>query len=253
MSQTDTPCKNCVFATYKGITQTGCSLDKIEMHRKNGIEIIEGFDEDKEFFILKNKRCVFARSQEWVHKDKPVEEQIKLMDKEIFPYNIIIINTDSSLDKLMTTLNSVYGQDLLPYHVSIVNRSGLSTEHDRYIIGVLESHRIPWKLKHMSDPEIPDCKFTDSIIDFMPTYYHSVFYSGFEIPSDTFSTIKDKIANENLMFAALLPNTDNQGWTVPTIIHKMYGGNKHKPLIDKLREEKCQMTPITEVLPNFPK
>ncbi len=93
----------------------------------------------------------------------------------------------------------------------------------------------------------------DLVVDFNIMPYYSVFHSGFEIPPDTFSTIRDKISNENLMFGALVANSDNQGLTVPHTIYKVYNGNKLKSLIDKLREDKCPTTPIHEVVKNFPK
>ncbi|KKL15383.1 hypothetical protein LCGC14_2506180, partial [marine sediment metagenome] len=40
MSKFDTPCKNCIFADYKDITQIGCVFNKLELFKQHDIEVI---------------------------------------------------------------------------------------------------------------------------------------------------------------------------------------------------------------------
>ena len=53
-----TPCKNCVFAIYDNITQTNCALHYLDIYRDKDIEILEAYDNDKEFYIINNKKCI---------------------------------------------------------------------------------------------------------------------------------------------------------------------------------------------------
>ena len=57
-----TSCKNCTFAIYDGITQTGCSANRIEKFDQS--DIIEAYDNEKEFYVI-NKFCNLYRSQSW--------------------------------------------------------------------------------------------------------------------------------------------------------------------------------------------
>jgi len=55
-----TNCKECVFAIYDGKTQVGCTHNRIEKFKPN---IIEAYDDDKEFYVI-NNLCNFYRNAE---------------------------------------------------------------------------------------------------------------------------------------------------------------------------------------------
>lgn len=60
-----TPCKDCVFATYENNTQNGCALNYIDKYKTNNIEILEAYDNDKEFYIINGKKCIGYRENKW--------------------------------------------------------------------------------------------------------------------------------------------------------------------------------------------
>lgn len=57
-----TSCKNCIFAVYEGITQTGCVANRLKKFDKN--DIIEAYDNEKEFYVI-NKFCNLYRPLSW--------------------------------------------------------------------------------------------------------------------------------------------------------------------------------------------
>jgi len=57
-----TSCKNCTFAVYNELTQTGCSADRIDKFDKS--DIIEAYDNEKEFYVI-NKFCNLYRPLSW--------------------------------------------------------------------------------------------------------------------------------------------------------------------------------------------
>jgi len=59
------PCKNCVFSVYDNNTQTDCSLNYLEKYKTIGAEILEAYDDDKEFFIVNSKKCIGYRENKW--------------------------------------------------------------------------------------------------------------------------------------------------------------------------------------------
>jgi|694.fasta_scaffold130964_3 hypothetical protein len=65
LSIVHTPCKSCVFAEYDENTQTGCRLNYIEKYKENGEQILEAYDDNKEFYIINGKKCVGYRENQW--------------------------------------------------------------------------------------------------------------------------------------------------------------------------------------------
>lgn len=65
ISKVHTPCKDCAFAEYKDITQTGCSIGYIDKYKNKGAAILEVYDNDKEFFVINDKKCIGYRENKW--------------------------------------------------------------------------------------------------------------------------------------------------------------------------------------------
>jgi len=76
-----TSCKKCVFANYENNTQISCHMEYLDKYRNNKEEILEVYDEDKEFFVINNKKCIGYRENKWFEKlglvDVSIEEKIK--------------------------------------------------------------------------------------------------------------------------------------------------------------------------------
>lgn len=55
-------------------------------------------------------------------------------------------------------------------------------------------------------------------------------------------------------FAMILPNSQNNGMVVPFLMYKIYNGNTHMPLQEKIELDKCQhlLFPIHKIIPNIP-
>lgn len=74
-----TACKECVYADYSGITQIGCHLNYITVFKDKKLSILEAYDEDKEFFVINNKKCIGFRNENWF-KERNLQEY-SLKDK----------------------------------------------------------------------------------------------------------------------------------------------------------------------------
>ena len=93
-----TPCKNCVFAEYDNKTQIGCHLDYIDRFKQSNIDIIEAWDEEKEFYIINKKKCVGYRENKWFASkglgDATLDAKIEFFNKNNFLHYLLIINTN---------------------------------------------------------------------------------------------------------------------------------------------------------------
>ena len=254
MQKTDTPCKNCTFAEYEGITQTGCELGRLDIFRANGVNIIEAYDEEKQFYVIEGRRCMYSRTNQWSidHQDDPIED---LLASEVeMPYQAIVIVNDKVKD-LIRTLKSLWNQDIKPQHVTII-RPFYHIKNLKFdaVRGLMEKSKVPWRMETIVDPEWSHRDMVDLVVPFVKFPYYAVFKAGIVVPRDTFRIISDKINDESFVFSALSPNKDGQGLVVPHMVHKLLMGNKDKPLLDKIRkQDECQIIPITEVCPNFPR
>lgn len=110
-----TPCKNCVFATYDNITQVGCALNYINKYKAKDVEILEAYDNELEFYIVNNKKCIGYRENSWFRKlgldNASLEEKIELYNKHNhLPYLMVVNLQDYSygaLDALEKDISSI--------------------------------------------------------------------------------------------------------------------------------------------------
>ena len=86
----NTSCKDCVFAEYEEVTQTGCRMNMIKKYSNNE-NIIECYDEEKEFFVIKARICPYMRTKLW--KDR-IDKYIK--DNEEFDHSRVVFDDDTN-------------------------------------------------------------------------------------------------------------------------------------------------------------
>ena len=110
--RTHTACKDCGFAHYKDKTQVGCLNDSLKAFEKNGTEIIEAYDDEKEFFIVDGRTCPNYRTKDWF--SKLFDNSKNIPTKELYKENkikvdvIILIGKDQDWrDK--THFTTAYG------------------------------------------------------------------------------------------------------------------------------------------------
>lgn len=103
-----TSCKSCVFAEYAGITQNGCAVGYLDKYRNKNIEILEVYDNEKEFYVINNKKCIGYRSSGW-SSALSFQEKIKKFNDQNHLHYLMIVNLnqfsdDKSVDALIKSL-----------------------------------------------------------------------------------------------------------------------------------------------------
>lgn len=251
-----TACKDCTFAIYVNGTQHGCALDKLHLFKKNGINILEAYDESNiGFYIIDDAKCYFYRDKSFMY-DKDFEDVKKhVLDNTKICYQVIIFS-NNNMEDMEKTLLSALQQNPPPIHIAIVRRFMDIYKPTEYL-ELLQRYekQIPlWRLQNVVDIDLTDEQAIDLVIDFEPMPIYSVFQSGFDIPKNLFNTINNRIIHLEQPFAALL-GINNNGFVSYTNIHKKLNGNAEKPFIEKLKENvetPDLLQPITNICPNFP-
>lgn len=255
MQKIRTICRDCIFATYEGKTQVGCSLGQIEKLVKIGGTLVEAYDQtNQEFYIIEDKLCMWSRPRSWA-RNKKEKDYVSIIRKEMqIPYQIMII-ANNSLDDVEKTIKSAVNQTIPPKHISVIRHA--DNELNRFdVVRILrkycEPKNIIWRSQNVIDD--PDL-VVDDIISFAPYPYYAKFNAGFKIPKNTFEELDRMIGEDLFRFAVILPNKDGNGEIVCTSIHGLYAGNAGQPLIEKIRESQCQnmIYPINSLLSFFPK
>jgi hypothetical protein len=129
---TKTSCKNCVFASYDGNTQSDCKAGRIDIYREKDI-VIEAYDNDKEFFVIKGF-CNYYRSKSWNNG----KVDLNKAKSEVAPSFDIMIdceNLDSNSQK--TILKSLENLNYDPKKVKISLYYPFNQEK-KYISNTLE-------------------------------------------------------------------------------------------------------------------
>lgn len=234
----DTVCKDCCFATWDGITQTGCDLGILDQYRELGVDVLECYDEDAEFNVVYGRTCPYKRSKQW--KEHYGDEYLNRLDLETkLPYHVVIFATNDMRD-LDKTIKSIEAQQLKPALVTVVREKG-NTIRPQVIVNRLKEteliHRTVNHLIRMSRDKALNLLFKSNKLP-----YYAVFNSGYEIPSDFLQTINDYVIKRLGQFAAIVPDEDGNGLVIPSSVHEYWyvQGNPDKTMIENIQEWECE-------------
>lgn len=251
MKTKDTICKNCYFAEWDDDqeTQIGCSLGMLDNARQAGLEVVDVFDDEKAFNIIKNRQCMYCRPKEW-GKDK--DDPIDYAEKELYlPFQALILTDEKSTKKeVFRSINQLAKQTVKPGYV-IVIRYSTSKVKPGVIAKYLKSKKfLLWKVEN---PIQSICKerqgrrLMDLCLHAKVHTYISTFVAGEYIPLNFYETIRYKILKEFFQFGILTNSKDTKynepihGVVVPQTIFKYYGNTLCE--IEKcLKENKASET-----------
>lgn len=251
----DTPCKNCAFTKYAGITQVGCKAGRLAKFRETGAEVIEAYDEEKEFYVVRDRVCMYRRPPNWL-SNKDIQKEVERARREIpFPYHAIVIGNDLTYE-IVATIRSLQHQTILPIKITVIRPKGTTTNIEN-IRHCLQETDISWNLPNILNPEIDTVdKWVRLALMADKTPYFGVFHAGCIVPHSTFAVLAHKTIDELMQFALIKPNNKGSGWIMPINAWEYYRitGSKEKTLIENVEEDlKCQgIYQINELVPSFP-
>lgn len=186
-----TSCKNCAFAKYEQNTQTECNLDYISKYKNIGSEIIEVFDNEKEFYVINNKRCIGYRDNEWFDKknmsNSTIEEKIIEFNKTNYLNYILVINlqefTINEFEKLCDQISKI---DIKPQKIIFIRHrdEDLSFSYE-IILSVLKNYKlnITWRIQTIVDEESTETEILYNIVVLNP---YSRFICYIKAPCENF-------------------------------------------------------------------
>lgn len=140
-----TPCKKCVFAEYNGQTQIDCELDYISKYRNKGIQILEVYDEEKEFYVINDKKCLGYRTNIWLEKNNITDKILAYKQAAYIDY-IAIIDTKTISVADLKQIIEILDNNIKPKKIYIIRHSGNTDVKYEEIKPILSQLSYPWKL-----------------------------------------------------------------------------------------------------------
>lgn len=146
-----TSCKNCVFASYTNKTQTGCELKYIDQFKKNHEEILEAYDDDLDFYIINNKKCLGYRELAWF-KSLDMEHSTVLEKKEYFIKNnhinyLLVIDLQNMNSNLETLKKTILDAPYKPQKIILIR---CTQDVDKFSFDLLNQFLIDAQLSNIS-------------------------------------------------------------------------------------------------------
>lgn len=243
----DTPCKNCCFAVYNDITQVDCARDRLDKYRSAGTTVIEAYDEDKEFYVIKNRICPFYRDKTWLDQlsgktDAEVEKILRFETMSSF-HLIILLKEDSTLEDLRKTVHSIQFEfvNVPPAQVTIIKPRKLIIR-PADIKELFTGIPVKWRIENL----IVDKSHSDIIHSTQKTVrsqYYCVCKAGWELPKNYFKIV-DRAIMDNLLQFGMIEVEDGQldGIIIPVHVHQYwyFHGNVEKTIPENIKEYQCQ-------------
>ena len=241
-----TSCKQCIFAQYNGNTQTGCSLSKLEKYKSLGVNIIEAYDEEKEFYIIEDRICRFLRTKDWAKNDQ-LSELIDKVNQETLIKCDCFILCENNIKNLYATIHSINALKMMPNMIYFLFKEDIKQD----ILTILSNIEFPFKIKRIFE-QGTDLRILDIAVSGCKSSFYSIFREGFTIPKNYFNNINQFINDKLGQFCLLKPYNIIDGLTVFNMSHKSNSGNMGSSIIEKLeiinKEENGKMVLEAEKL-----
>ena len=203
MQSYNTGCKDCVFAIYDGKTQVGCEFDRINKFKSVGLEVVESYDEDREFYVIKNHICNVGRLPAWAQNKTGDLKEIALKESSVKYQFILIDKGDVDVETLKEQVAKCLEQSVPPQAIHIIRYN--SSKISLLDMGqVLLRTNIVWSIQDIVEEE----QIVDYYIDRLLNKYYYLHYVQQDLCNDidpNISTaLNDKINIEIAKFGLLI-------------------------------------------------
>lgn len=159
-----TPCKNCSFAIYEDKTQTNCALEYLAVYNRNNQEVLEVYDDEKEFFVINNKKCPGYRESKWFdslsENTDTLEDKIAVYHKYNYIDYLLVINLlVLTRQQFIDLCEQISKLSIKPKKIILVRyppSSGIDTFPYEYLKENIEKYLIgtAWRIQTVVDPSI---------------------------------------------------------------------------------------------------
>lgn len=210
-----TSCKKCVFAEYSGNSQVGCSVDYLEKYRRVNATILEVYDEEKEFYVINDKKCLCYRENSWFKQygmeSAPLQDKIDKVKEHNHLHYLLVINLyDFSDENLKTALKEISNLSVKPQKIIFIRYVKNRSFEFKTLNSMLKESNLncQWRIQSMIDDSLTYDQILHNIVNMNKNYR---FVLSIKQPSDGIEHIisyADKTVYEELGSLHVVSNRD---------------------------------------------
>jgi hypothetical protein len=230
-----TACSHCVFALHDGVTQTGCSLGRLDKFREQGTEVVEAVDGlGNEFFVVNGRLCLAHRdrSSEWA-KQVPGANRAAAVRAELTQRVDVVVPVSDDVDvgRLPATIESLRALALKPSSVHVINNGAKAGD----VVRVLRAAAggLDWQVSDIRERKQDDSKVDvwraiDIIESKLKGHFYTLLYPGAVLPPSFTADLDRAVVDDMARFVVLRATAGEVGFTVSLGFHRapMVQGNK---------------------------
>lgn len=144
-SNKNTSCKTCCFAEYDNVTQIGCKRNILDKYKANGASILECYDGDAEFYVIKDRKCPFFRTTQWLElAGDNVDKYLKYENQ--LRFHVLLIANDS-IEDIKLSIDSIKKQSLSPTHCTVI-RQKFNKSQPSEIVELFNEVDFSWRIQN---------------------------------------------------------------------------------------------------------
>lgn len=228
-----TSCKNCVFSVYDNITQNDCELKYLDIYKKNNVEILEAYDNDKEFYVINDKKCIGYREPKWFDalgmSDASNEEKIaKYFDSNYINYFAILDTLEINKDQFDSCIKALSELSFTPQKLIIIRYAYKNNDLPYSLIETtLKKYNInvSWKIQTILDSELSHEDILYQIVTQNNKYRFVLYSKNFNTINSLINTANDIVYKQLKSFNILSNNNkDSILFSIGVYKYMMFSG-----------------------------
>ena len=218
-------CKLCLFAKYDGNTQIGCEFNRTEKIDNHPLyELIEAYDDEKNFFVLNNHICPYQRTHHWIHADSPNKKE--LVEKEVYMrWGAIVLGHKQEISTIQQRLEELYSQSIKPSIIILVLDNYILIEQ---IFKMMDKYSGIWYLQNNLDEDLDD-RFNINLCFEKMKRHKFMFYATFEVDKPInphfYERIHKYVIDDMNQYGVIKNGDSLHEMVVNKIVHSKYSGN----------------------------
>lgn len=223
-----TSCKDCVFAIYSENTQTGCAIDMIDRYKAKHCDIIEAYDDEKEFYILNKYKCIGHRKQSWFSQYDDAEDTLeykirKVKESNCLNYLLLIDLKTMTVENLDHIFKDISNLVLKPKRIILIRYNYTNKIFDFDLIrNLMKKYSVvcSWRIQTMLEQDINLRSILSSTINLNKANRFMLYVTDYSEKMNTVVETGNKIAFEDLDSFGLITDTDNKISLFSTIVYR---------------------------------
>lgn len=229
----DAICKNCIFAEYDGDTQTGCAFNIIDkVKRYTDKEVLEAYDEEKNFYVIKDFVCPYQRGKVW--QDSREDNNYKeIAESEVYmKWSAFLWVNQSSIREVKSYIGQLMSQDVPPSAIVVI--CNFDPEKIDTLLPWMQNLNIKWFVQNTKDISL-NRTHIDIAFDKLRQHKYR-FYCVFDINHPTkhiYRLIHDYVFDKLQPFFIVKDPDSLHQMIVNKIVHLKYAGNSGGHTLEK--------------------